>query len=56
MKKVQTVLAAAVLMAAPGFALAEGGCGWMKQQTAQISCAPGTTLDETTNTCVTVTG
>jgi hypothetical protein len=54
MKYAKTVLAAAVLMAAPGLAMAE--CSWMKTQTAQISCAPGTSLDEATGTCVTVTG
>jgi hypothetical protein len=42
-------------MGAPGLAAAEG-CSWMKEQTAQISCQPGTALDEATGTCVTVTG
>ncbi|MEM7487907.1 MAG: adenylosuccinate lyase [Pseudomonadota bacterium] len=55
MKTVKTVLAAAVLMSAPGLAMAYE-CNWSKEQTAQISCAPGTALDEATGTCVTVTG
>jgi hypothetical protein len=54
MKYAKTVLAAAVLMTAPSLAMAE--CSWMKDtQSAQISCAPGTSLDETTGTCVTIT-
>ncbi|MEM8822374.1 MAG: adenylosuccinate lyase [Pseudomonadota bacterium] len=55
MNTMKTVLTAAVLMSAPGLALAYE-CNWSKEQTAQISCAPGTAFDEASGTCVTVTG
>jgi hypothetical protein len=55
MKTVKIAIAAAVLMGAPTLAAAEG-CSWMKEQTAQVSCAPGTALDDSTGTCVAVTG
>ncbi|MEM8849519.1 MAG: carbohydrate-binding module family 14 protein [Pseudomonadota bacterium] len=55
MKLLKTMLAAAVLMSAPGLAMAYE-CNWSAEQTAQISCAPGTSFDEASGTCVTVTG
>ncbi|WP_298433892.1 hypothetical protein [uncultured Jannaschia sp.] len=55
MKTVKLVLAAAILTGAPGLALAQG-CSYGKQQSAQMSCAPGTTLNAETGTCVPVTG
>ncbi|KIT17784.1 adenylosuccinate lyase [Jannaschia aquimarina] len=52
MTKWKTLVTAAALVTAPGLALAEG-CNWMKDRTAQITCAPGTTFDAGTGTCVT---
>jgi hypothetical protein len=49
MTKTKTILAAAALMLAPGLAAAQ--CSW-KDQTATMSCAPGTTFDATSGTCV----
>lgn len=51
MTKWKTLIAAAALVAAPAAAFAEG-CSWMKERTAQITCAPGTTLDHESGTCV----
>jgi hypothetical protein len=51
MTKMKTILAATALMLAPGLAAAEG-CSWMKEQTATMTCAPGTTFDATAGTCV----
>jgi hypothetical protein len=51
MTKTKTILAAAALVLAPGLAAAQG-CSWMKEQTATMSCAPGTTFDATSGTCV----
>jgi hypothetical protein len=41
MTKTKTILAAA-----------QGGCSWMKEQTATMSCAAGMTFDATSGTCV----
>lgn len=50
----KTLLAALVLALAPGLAMAQ--CfGHAKEQTA-MTCAPGTILDEDTQTCVPTTG
>lgn len=55
MKTVKFAFAAAVLMGAPSLAAAQE-CNWQKERTAQISCAPGSTLNADTGTCVPVTG
>ncbi|MEM9797367.1 MAG: adenylosuccinate lyase [Pseudomonadota bacterium] len=51
MKTMKTLVAAAVLIGAPGLAMAEG-CNYLKERQANISCAPGTTFDASTGTCV----
>jgi hypothetical protein len=50
MTKTKTILAAAALMLAPGIAAAQ--CSWTNDQAATMSCAPGTTFDATSGTCV----
>ena len=51
MKTFKTLLVAGALFGAPGLALAEG-CGYMKERQATMTCAPGTSLDAKTGTCV----
>jgi len=51
MTKMKTILAAAALVAAPGLASAYE-CNWGKAEQVTMSCAPGTTLDATSGTCV----
>ncbi|MCK0166063.1 adenylosuccinate lyase [Jannaschia sp. S6380] len=51
MKTLKTLLATAALLTAPGLAHAEG-CNWTKHEQVTMSCAPGTTLDADTGTCV----
>jgi len=48
---IKTLLAALVLTAAPGLAMAE--CNWMAERVT-MSCAEGTTWDASTQTCVPV--
>ncbi|MEL6167754.1 MAG: adenylosuccinate lyase [Pseudomonadota bacterium] len=53
---IKTLLAAAVLVAAPTLSMAMG-CNYGSHSTtttAQISCAEGAVYDETTGTCVPV--
>jgi hypothetical protein len=51
---IKTTFAALALILAPGLSLAEGGCaGHDAVKDAAITCAPGTTLDTATGTCVT---
>ena len=50
MKSMKTLLATAVLVAAPGLAMAE--CSWNKAEQVTMSCAPGTTFDADTQSCV----
>jgi hypothetical protein len=49
---VRTLLAAFVLMAAPGFAYANCSSGHARE--AMISCADGTTWDAASQSCVTL--
>ena len=50
MKSMKTLLAATAFVAAPGFAMAE--CSWSKTEQVTMSCAPGTTYDTATQSCV----
>ena len=50
MNSLRTILAAAALMVAPGLAMAE--CSWSKGEQVTMSCAPGTSLDAASGTCV----
>ncbi|WP_375552028.1 hypothetical protein [Rhodophyticola porphyridii] len=50
--RIRTLLAGLVLIATPGLAIAE--CNWgAGMNEASISCAQGTTWDDTTQRCVT---
>jgi hypothetical protein len=51
--KTFATLATAGLLLAPGMATA--ACDYMKDQTAQISCADGQTYDAATRSCVPTT-
>ncbi|WP_179380544.1 chitin-binding domain-containing protein [Jannaschia marina] len=51
-RKINTFVAAAVMVAAPGLAQAYE-CNYGKEELT-MSCAPGTTFDATTNSCVTI--
>lgn len=50
--KIKTAIVAFVLAAAPGFALAEGGCGAMKSKMSASNCAEGQVYDAATGVCV----
>ncbi|MEY4982714.1 MAG: hypothetical protein RIR62_980 [Pseudomonadota bacterium] len=50
--KIKTALVAFVLAAAPGFALADGGCGAMKSKISASNCIEGQVYDAATGTCV----
>lgn len=52
--KINKLILAAVMVAAPGLAQAYEGCGGMKQERVTMSCAPGTTFDTATSSCVTL--
>ncbi len=49
--KINKLILAAVMVAAPGLAQAYE-CGGMKQERVTMSCAPGTTFDAATSSCV----
>lgn len=49
--RIKTLFAAALLVAAPTFALAEG-CGWGKIEQQVSTCGEGQMFDEKTMTCV----
>jgi hypothetical protein len=49
---IKTLLAALVLTAAPGLAMAE--CSWGKTERVTMTCAEGTTWDASSATCVPV--
>ncbi|MGP1356347.1 hypothetical protein [Roseicyclus sp.] len=49
---IKTLLAALVLTAAPGLAMAE--CSWGANHQTTMSCAEGSTWDATTQACVPV--
>lgn len=49
--KINKLLVAAVMVAAPGIASAYE-CNSMKSEQMTMSCAPGTTFDAGTNSCV----
>ncbi len=49
--RIKTLLAAFVMMAAPGFAYAE--CSWGKSHEVTMSCAEGTSWDAASQSCVT---
>jgi hypothetical protein len=49
---IKTLLAALVLTAAPGLAMAE--CSWGSAHQTTMSCAEGTTWDAGTQTCIPV--
>ncbi|SDZ12504.1 hypothetical protein SAMN05444004_106126 [Jannaschia faecimaris] len=51
--KVNKLILAAVMVAAPGLAQAYE-CGGMKTEKITQSCAPGTSFDAETNSCVAV--
>ena len=53
--KTKTVLVALALTLAPTLGLAMG-CNYGKHEQQAMSCAPGSTYDAATNTCVTTTG
>ncbi|MEO1425128.1 MAG: adenylosuccinate lyase [Pseudomonadota bacterium] len=53
--KTKTVLAALALTLAPTLGLA-AGCNYGKQEQQAMSCAPGTSFDAATNSCVATTG
>ena len=53
--KTKTVLVALALTLAPTLSLAMG-CNYGKHEQQAMSCAPGSTYDAATNTCVTTTG
>lgn len=48
--RIKTLLAAFVLMAAPGFAYAE--CSWGAAHEVTMSCAEGSSWDATAQACV----
>jgi hypothetical protein len=50
--KIKTTLIALVLAAAPGLALAGGGCNSEKTNISASSCVEGTVYDAATGTCV----
>ncbi|MDG4648067.1 carbohydrate-binding module family 14 protein [Roseibacterium sp. SDUM158017] len=47
---IKTILAAFVLAAAPGLAMAE--CSWGSMQQTTMSCSDGTSWDAATQSCV----
>jgi len=53
--KTKTVLVTLALTLAPTLGLAEG-CNYGKIEQQAMSCAPGTTYDAASNSCVTTTG
>ena len=53
--KIKTLAVAAVLTALPTLSLAMG-CNYGKYEQQAQSCAPGTTYDAASNSCVATTG
>lgn len=49
--KFKTLMIATVMVAAPGLASAYE-CNWSKPEQVTMSCAPGTTFDAGSNTCI----
>lgn len=50
--KIRTAFVAFVLAAAPGFALAGGGCDAMKSKVSASNCAEGQVYDDAKGVCV----
>ena len=50
MKTTKTLLAAAILAGTPALAMA--ACDYSGHREATVTCAPGTTLDTSTGSCV----
>lgn len=52
--KFKTLMIATVMVAAPGLASAYE-CNWSKPEQVTMSCAPGSTFDAATETCIVAT-